>query len=310
MSEPLRLGSLFSGFGGLDLAIESVFGARTVWVSDIDKGACKVLAHRFPHAPNLGDITKVDWSTVEPVDIIAGGSPCQDISSAGRMAGMREGTRSNLWVEMRDAIATIRPRYVVWENVSAARSTTAASAMESDPRLLGEAVPGRPVLRALGRVLGDLAGLGLSAEWISVRASDIDAPHSRKRVFVLAAHPDREGLQERGNQGEFPAAVVETRAAIGGGAGLRFGRFGEAVSRWERHLGRVAPEPMNVGPGGRPKLNPLFAEWMMGAGAGWICDVPGVTDNEALKMAGNGVIQQQAEAALRLMLQRMARVAA
>lgn len=301
----LTLGSLFSGFGGLDRAIENVFGARTAWVSDIEPGPCKVLAHRFPHAPNLGDITKVDWTQVEPVDIIAGGSPCQDISSAGRMAGMREGTRSNLWVEMRDAIATLHPRYVVWENVSNARSAPAASAMESDPRLLGDGNPGQPVLRALGRVLGDLAGLGFDAEWVSVRASDIDAPHPRKRVFALASHPDRQGLQERRDHGEFPEAVSEARAAAGGGSGLRFGRFGEAVCWWERRLGRVAPEPMNVGPGGRPKLNPLFAEWMMGTPAGWITDVPGVTDNEALRMAGNGVVQLQAEAALRIMLARM-----
>ena len=63
----LRLGSLFSGFGGLDRAIERVFDARTVWVSDIEPGPCKVLAYRFPGVPNLGDITTIDWRQVEPV---------------------------------------------------------------------------------------------------------------------------------------------------------------------------------------------------------------------------------------------------
>lgn len=183
----LRLGSLFSGFGALDLAIERVFDARTVWVSDIEPGPCKVLAHRFPGVPNLGDITQIDWSTVEPVDIIAGGSPCQDISSAGRMAGMREGTRSNLWVEMREAIRILRPALVTWENVSAARSTAAASAMESDPGLLGDHPAGVPALRALGRVLGDLASLGYDAQWYSLRAADVGAPHGRLRYFILAA---------------------------------------------------------------------------------------------------------------------------
>lgn len=173
--------------GGLDLAIERVFDARTVWVSDIEPGPCKVLAHRWPGVPNLGDITKIDWSQVEPVDIIAGGSPCQDISSAGRMAGMREGTRSNLWVEMREAIRILRPALVTWENVSAARSTAAASAMESDPRLLGDHPAGKPPLRALGRVLGDLASLGYDAQWYSLRAADVGAPHGRLRYFVLAA---------------------------------------------------------------------------------------------------------------------------
>ena len=110
----LTIGSLFSGYLGLDLGVRSVFpDAREAWVSDIDKGANKILAHRAPGVPNLGDITTVDWATVEPVDIITGGSPCQDLSHAGRRAGMTEGTRSNLWVAMREAIATIRPRGAV-----------------------------------------------------------------------------------------------------------------------------------------------------------------------------------------------------
>lgn len=109
MSERLLIGSLFSGALGLDRAVERAFGAETVWVSDIDKGACKVLAYRAPGVPNLGDITAVDWSEVQPVDIITGGSPCQDISTAGRLAGMTEGTRSNLWVEMREAIRILQP---------------------------------------------------------------------------------------------------------------------------------------------------------------------------------------------------------
>lgn len=62
------------------------------------------------------DITAIDWAAVEPVDIIIGGTPCQDLSAAGRRAGMTEGTRSNLWVHMREAIATIHPRIVVWES--------------------------------------------------------------------------------------------------------------------------------------------------------------------------------------------------
>ena len=65
----MRTGSLFSGYGGLEMAVNETFGATTAWVSDIDKGACKILAHRYPDVPNLGDITAVDWSQVEPVDI-------------------------------------------------------------------------------------------------------------------------------------------------------------------------------------------------------------------------------------------------
>lgn len=168
-------GSLFSGYGGIDIAVAEAFGARTAWVSDIDPGPCKVLERRFPGVPNLGDITKIDWADVEPVDILSGGSPCQDLSAAGRRAGMTEGTRSNLWVQMREAIATLRPKLVVWENVMGALSARAASELESVEGRVGDG-DGGPVLRALGRVLGDLAEIGFDAEWATVRASDVGAP--------------------------------------------------------------------------------------------------------------------------------------
>lgn len=190
----LRIGSLCSGYGGLELGVQAVYGGTTAWVSDIDKGACKILAHRFPDVPNIGDMTTVDWAAVEPVDLICGGTPCQDLSHAGRRAGMTEGTRSNLWVAMREAIATIRPRFVVWENVGGAYSAAADSSVERDAGLLGDG-PGRPSLRALGRVLGDLASLGYDASWHGIRAADVGAPHGRFRVFVLAQ--DAHGKRER-----------------------------------------------------------------------------------------------------------------
>lgn len=196
----LRIGSLFSGYGGLTLATEQVFGGETVWTSDIDPGACKVLAHRFPHARNLGDITAIDWADVPPIDILDGGSPCQDLSTAGRRAGMTDGTRSNLWITMREAIAHLRPRYVIWENVRGAYSATATSAMESDPRLLGDHPAGVPALRALGRVLGDLADLGYDAQWCGLRAADVGAAHGRFRVFLLATDTDRTGSQGQPDQ--------------------------------------------------------------------------------------------------------------
>jgi DNA (cytosine-5)-methyltransferase 1 len=69
----VRIGSLCSGYGGLELGVQAVYGGTTAWVSDIDKGACKILAHRFPGVPNVGDMTAVDWAAVEPVDLICGG---------------------------------------------------------------------------------------------------------------------------------------------------------------------------------------------------------------------------------------------
>ena len=189
----MRIGSLFSGYGGLDSAVQEVFGGSLAWVADPAPGPSKVLAYRHPGVPNLGDITAVNWSAVEPVDIITGGSPCQDLSSAGRRAGMTDGTRSNLWVQMREAIHAIRPRYVVWENVRGALSASAASAVESEPRLLGDG-PRGPALRAIGRVVGDLADLGYVGGWVGLRVADLGGCHGRFRVFLLARAADTDGF--------------------------------------------------------------------------------------------------------------------
>src|SRR6478609_9254443 len=192
----MKSGSLFSGYGGLSMAVEQVTGAETVWHCEFDTAPSKILAHHWPDVPNLGDITKVDWSQVEPVDIIEGGSPCQDISAAGRRAGMSEGTRSNLWVAMREAIDQLRPSLVCWENVRGAYSATADSAVEHCPGCMGNRADVH--LRALGRVLGDLADIGYDSAWRCVSASDVGAPHQRERVFLIAwpADSDIAGLAQ------------------------------------------------------------------------------------------------------------------
>ena len=182
----LTIGSLFSGYGGLDLAVEQVTGATPAWLVEFDEAPSKILAHHWPDVPNYGDVTAVQWDEVPRVDIVTGGSPCQDLSQAGKRAGMSEGTRSNLWVNMREAINTIRPRLVVWENVQGALSAkaTSDSDMGRDGRPVGDGGGGH--LRALGRVLGDLAEIGYDAQWTTVRASDVGAPHHRARVFLIA----------------------------------------------------------------------------------------------------------------------------
>jgi len=195
-----RIGELFTGYGGIGLGVKEVWPDATVaWVSDVCKfdkngnashydphrGPCRVLAHRHPDAPNLGDITKIDWSQVEPVDIITGGSPCQDLSHAGKRAGMKAGTRSGLWASMCDAIDILRPSLVIWENVRGALSAEATIGdVESCEFCVGDA--DRPSMRALGRVLGDLADIGYDAAWVGLRAADVGACHGRFRVFVLA----------------------------------------------------------------------------------------------------------------------------
>ena len=201
----LTIGSLFSGYGGLDLAVEQVTGATPAWLVEFDEAPSKILAHHWPDVPNYGDVTAVQWDEVPRVDIITGGSPCQDLSQAGKRAGMSEGTRSNLWVNMREAINTIRPRLVVWENVQGALSAkaTSDSDMGRDSRPVGDGGGGH--LRALGRVLGDLAEIGYDSQWTTVRASDVGAPHHRARVFLIAwpqEVPDPEGRRRDYGQAE------------------------------------------------------------------------------------------------------------
>jgi DNA (cytosine-5)-methyltransferase 1 len=192
----LRSGELCAGYGGLARAIEQVFGATTAWFSEFDPAPSKILAYRYPTVPNYGDMTKIDWAAIEPVDVIGGGTPCQDLSTAGARRGMTEGTRSNLWVNMREAIAVQKPKFVVWENVRGAYSAEATSSVEQCPGCLGDTGDGRVVLRALGRVLGDLSDLGYDAEWRGLRAADVGACHARYRVFVLAYDPRRVGRAE------------------------------------------------------------------------------------------------------------------
>ena len=338
----MRIGSLFTGYGGLDMAVEQVFGATTAWVSDIDKGACKILAHRYPDVPNLGDITAIDWATVEPVDIITGGSPCQDLSHAGRRAGMTEGTRSNLWVAMREAIAQLKPSIVVWENVRGAFSAKADSDLGWQEGLLdGRSEEEKPAkekdhtLRALGRVLGDLSDLGYDTQWYGLRAADISAPHGRFRVFVVACLADTPRPQvpiakmkaAHGNGHGKSLAIKGQRLLptpratnnenrqserYGGGKDgnfhelmvnpSRFSEYAAVIQQWENVLGRPMPEPTQLSRNGNPQLSPRFFEWLMGLPDGWVTEVHGITRNEALKACGNGVVPQQAVRAINYLM--------
>ena len=188
------VGSLFSGYGGLDLAVHDVVGGRVAWHCEIEDAPSKVLAAHWPDVPNHGDITAVDWAAVEPVDILTGGFPCQDVSHAGARAGLGPGTRSGLWARMADAIDHLRPALVVAENVRGLLSVEAHSDVEPCPWCLGD-TDGEPPLRALGAVVADLADLGYDAAWIGLPASSVGAPHERFRLVVAAwpSTPDADG---------------------------------------------------------------------------------------------------------------------
>lgn len=132
------VGSLFAGIGGFDLAFERA-GMSIAWQSEIDPKAAEVLARHWPSVPNLGDICAIDPATLQPVDVVCGGFPCQDLSIAGRRAGLA-GEHSGLFYEIARLLDHLRPDWVVLENV---------------PGLLSSAGG-----RDMGAVLGTLADLG------------------------------------------------------------------------------------------------------------------------------------------------------
>lgn len=297
----MRIGSLCSGYGGLEMAVREVFGGELAWWSDVAPGAVRTMEHREPGAPNLGDVKAVDWSSVEPVDLVAAGYPCQPFSNAGKRRGIDD--ERHLWPYVAGALRVLRPRLVVLENVAA------------------------HLRRGFHAVLGDLAALGYDAAWTTLRACDIGAPHRRDRVFVFAVDPDRPaadarcgGLREHAGFERRPDATDGREPPVADADGQRFkgpqpeGRpdlppgsdialdwreFEPAVRRWESVLGRPAPAPSVLGPRGGVKVSPRFGEWLMGLPDGWVSGVPGLTINEQLKLIGNGVVPLQAATALR-----------
>ncbi|MDH6625763.1 DNA (cytosine-5)-methyltransferase 1 [Streptomyces sp. LBL] len=164
---------LCAGYGGLGMAVEALTGGKVAYVAEVDGAASRVLAHRFPDVPNIGDITAYDWAQlVGLVDIITAGFPCQDISNAGKREGIR-GKRSGVYVHVIEAIRILRPRLVFLENVSAIKS------------------------RGLAEVAGDLAEIGYDLRWTCVRASEgsIGLAHHRDRWFGVAAPADASSQQ-------------------------------------------------------------------------------------------------------------------
>ena len=181
----LRVGSLFSGYGGLDLAVLNVLDAEMAWHCEWEDAPSAILEKHFPNVPNYRDVSKVDFTQVEKVDILTGGFPCQDLSLAGKRAGLKEGTRSGLWHEFARAIEELQPKLVVIENVRGLLSAKADNGMEYSQEDLDD-WGARPVFTAIQAVLGSLADIGYDAKWCGLRAADAGAPHNRFRVFIIA----------------------------------------------------------------------------------------------------------------------------
>lgn len=166
----MRIGSLFSGIGGLELGLEWAGVGHTVWQVEQSPFCRDVLAKHWPDAQRFDDVRTVGAHNLSPVDVICGGYPCQPFSVAGYQRG--ESDPRHLWPEFARIIRELRPRFAVLENVA------------------GHLALG------FGRVLGDLAEIGYDAEWRVLYARNVGAPHLRPRVFIIA-HP--RGLRASGD---------------------------------------------------------------------------------------------------------------
>jgi len=162
----LRTLDLFSGIGGFSLGLEMAEGFETTAFCEIDPYARAILGKHWPSVPIHHDIKEVKAEHVGEIDVICGGFPCQDLSSAGKNAGL-DGPQSSLWWEYARLIGEIRPEWVIVENVVALRS------------------------RGFERVLWSLASLGYDAEWHCIPATYVGAPHTRDRIWIIA-YPQRD----------------------------------------------------------------------------------------------------------------------
>lgn len=158
---PLRIGSLFSGAGLCDLGFHKA-GFKHEFFCEIDSFCKSILRRHWPDVPIYDDITSLNGTLVPEVDILVGGFPCQDVSCAGKRAGITLESRSGLWNEYKRIIKEKTPKYVVIENVKGLLS------------------------KGMEDVLQDLSSIGYDAEWQCISASAFGAPHLRERIFIVA----------------------------------------------------------------------------------------------------------------------------
>jgi DNA (cytosine-5)-methyltransferase 1 len=168
----MRVGSLFSGIGGFDLGLERA-GMECAWQVEIDPFCRRVLAKHWPDVPRYEDVRDVGAHNLEPVDLVAGGYPCQPFSNAGKRLGDRDDR--HLWPEFARVLRELRPKFALLENVTG------------------------HLVRGLGEVLGDLAEIGYDAEWDVLPAAAFGSPQRRERVFIIAHYDSGrgEGHQKR-----------------------------------------------------------------------------------------------------------------
>ena len=255
----MKLGSLFDGSGGFPLA-GTIHGITPVWASEIEAYPIKVTKARFPQMKHLGSVLDVNGAEVEPVDIITFGSPCQDLSVAGKQAGLHKGERSNLFFEairiikeMREATNGKYPRIAVWENVPGAYSSNKGedfrAVLEAFCNIADDTVsiPEPPKGKWLNA--GQVVGEGYSVAWRTFDAQYWGVPQRRKRIYLIADFGserageilfEQEGVRgdtaESGKAGESAAGDAQGGAGRGCAYGLTTKGNGDAFIAEERHM--------------------------------------------------------------------------
>lgn len=165
MSEQMTYGEVCAGVGGLSMAIEEIFDAKASWHVEFDEAPRKVLEAHWPDTPLYGDVTTLEWESMPRVSVMGGGYPCQPFSLAGKR--MAEDDPRHLWPHIAKGVTILQPQYVYFENVYGHLS------------------------KGLSDVLLDLNEAGYKVAWGVQKASDVGAPHERKRVFILGEYaPD------------------------------------------------------------------------------------------------------------------------
>ena len=263
----MTLGSLFDGIGGFPLSA-AMCGIEPRWASEIEPFPILVTHKRFPNMKHLGSVTDINGAEVEPVDIITFGSPCQDLSVAGKQAGIHDGARSNLFFEAVRIIkemrqkdestgrsdVDVRPRYAVWENVPGAFSSNGGKDFQAVLQALAEvadpdvSIPlpdGGKWLKA-----GCIVGEGYSIAWRVYDAQYWGVPQRRKRIYLIADFGSEragevlfepESLRGDSSQGGTPWQRSSSNAlggADGGCGGVAYSVQGNVIDRNVHQNGR------------------------------------------------------------------------
>lgn len=297
----MKIGSLFTGIGGMELGmIDTVtsiapYGNDIEWIAETDGNALKILEHStmFHGVPNLGDVTEIDWTVIPDVDCITGGMPCQDFSHLGTRMGL-EGEKNSLLYTFIEAIKAKKPEYVLWENVTGALTTGAYDVL-----------------------LDELNEADYSTSSVILPASRLDMPHERSRLFVFAERtggwvtPSNAQLVEVKPDTRLRCLPTPSRSSVDGRKSPGYSKqpsfydlkrwsedevrasYGAVIERWERTFGREAP------PLAKPKgtLNVEFVEWMMGFPKGWVTAADDVSRTAQLAALVNACTPQQASEA-------------